>query len=179
MQENTQSPFSWGESPTLSDGPLRKRWQGLNVVLVSPEIPPNTGNIGRLCLATGAVLHLVHPLGFAIDDRTLKRAGLDYWQDVNVRHWQNRQTYRSAPLEGRRYLLTTKADKPYWEARFQPGDHLVFGCETKGLPDEILAAYPDSVRGIPIQTQHVRSLNLSSAVAVVVYEALRQLDARG
>ena len=141
-------------------------------MLVSPEIPPNTGNIGRLCLATGAVLHLVHPLGFEISDRTLKRAGLDYWRDVNVRHWQNRQTYRTAPIEGRRYLLTTKTDKPYWEARFQPGDHLVFGCETKGLPESWLNEEPENCLTIPMVG--ARSLNLATAVGIVLYEAVRQ-----
>ena len=151
------------------DGPGRG---SLNVVLVSPEIPPNTGNIGRLCLATGAILHLVHPLGFDISDRALKRAGLDYWQDVTVRHWENRRTYRSAPIEGRRYLLTTKADKPYWEARFQPGDHLVFGCETKGLPESWLNEEPENRLTIPMVG--ARSLNLATAVGIVLYEAVRQ-----
>lgn len=141
-------------------------------MLVSPEIPPNTGNIGRLCLATGAVLHLVRPLGFDIDDRTLKRAGLDYWQDVTVRHWENRQLYRSTPIQGRRYLLTTKSDRPYWDASFQPGDHLVFGCETKGLPESWLHEEPENCLTIPMCG--ARSLNLATAVGIVLYEAVRQ-----
>jgi tRNA (cytidine/uridine-2'-O-)-methyltransferase len=144
----------------------------LNVALVSPEIPPNTGNIGRLCLATGAVLHLVHPLGFDLDDRALRRAGLDYWPEVDVRHWENRQAYRAAPIAGRRYLLTTKAGKPYWEARFQPGDHLVFGCETKGLPESWLKEEPENCLTIPMVG--ARSLNLATAVGIVLYEAVRQ-----
>jgi tRNA (cytidine/uridine-2'-O-)-methyltransferase len=143
-----------------------------HVVLISPEIPPNTGNIGRLCLATGAVLHLVHPLGFDIGDRALKRAGLDYWQDVTVRHWEDRMAYRSSPATGRRYLLTTKTDKPYWQARFQPGDHLVFGCETKGLPESWLKEEPENCLTIPMVG--TRSLNLATAVGIVLYEAVRQ-----
>lgn len=143
-----------------------------HVVLVSPEIPPNTGNIGRLCLATGATLHLVHPLGFSIDDRALKRAGLDYWQDVDVTHWANRQSYRAASAIGRRYLLTTKAARPYWEARFRPGDHLVFGCETKGLPESWLQEEEENCLTIPMAG--ARSLNLATAVGIVLYEAVRQ-----
>ena len=147
-----------------------------HVVLVSPEIPPNTGNIGRLCLATDSVLHLVHPLGFSLDDRALKRAGLDYWQDVRQCQWKNREAYRAAPLAGRRYLLTTKAEKPYWEARFQPGDHLVFGCETRGLPESWLNEEPENCLTIPMTG--ARSLNLATAVGIVLFEAMRQ-QARG
>src|SRR6478672_10346859 len=99
-----------------------------NVVLVEPEIPPNTGNIGRLCLATGSSLHLVKPLGFSIDDRTLKRAGLDYWKDVQVAVWESLAALQAAqPPESRYFFLTTKTDRPYWDARFRDGDFLVFG----------------------------------------------------
>src|SRR5215470_12102017 len=109
-----------------------------NVVLVEPEIPPNTGNIGRLCLATQSTLHLVKPLGFSTDDRTLKRAGLDYWKEVNVRLWDSfpalRQTQESV---ARSFFLTTKSDRPYYDVRFRPGDFLVFGRETKGLPERL------------------------------------------
>ena len=157
--------FRWPEVP-------------LNVVLVSPEIPPNTGNIARLCAATGSRLHLVEPLGFKITDAQLRRAGLDYWDAVNVQVHPSWLACLDALKTARLFLFSTGSSRPYTQAEYRPGDTLVFGCETKGLPDDLLAAHPDSVCGIPIQTAHVRSLNLSSAVAVVVYEALRQLDAR-
>lgn len=147
-----------------------------HVVLVSPEIPPNTGNIGRLCLATDSTLHLVHPLGFHLDDRALKRAGLDYWREVRQQAWESREAYRAAPSAGRRYLLTTKASKPYWEARFEPGDHLVFGCETRGLPESWLKEEPESCLTIPMIG--TRSLNLATAVGIVLYEAVRQQACR-
>src|SRR5215813_7455107 len=106
-----------------------------NVVLVRPEIPPNTGNVGRLCLATQSTLHLIKPLGFSIDDRTLKRAGLDYWKEVDVRLWNSWSEFQDAQDAAARYfLLTTKTKRPYFEAAFRPGDFLVFGRETKGLP---------------------------------------------
>ena len=150
----------------------------LNVVLVSPEIPPNTGNIARLCAATGTRLHLVEPLGFKITDAQLRRAGLDYWDAVKVQIHPSWPACLDAIQPARLFLFSTGSSRPYTQAEYRPGDTLVFGCETKGLPDDLLAAHPDSVLGIPIRTDHVRSLNLSSAVAVVVYEALRQLDAR-
>ncbi len=147
----------------------------LHVVLVEPEIPPNTGNIGRLCLATGAHLHLVKPLGFLIDDRTLKRAGLDYWKDVNVTVWESLAELQAAqPPEARYFFLTTKTDRPYWATRFRDGDYLVFGRETKGLPEPLLAANPDSLLTIPM-TPQTRSLNLATSVGIVLYEAVRQL----
>ena len=156
------------------------RWPAapLNVVLVSPEIPPNTGNIARLCAATGTRLHLVEPLGFKITDARLKRAGLDYWDAVRVQVHPSWQACLAALPSARLWLFSTGSSRPHMRAEFRPGDILVFGCETKGLPDELLAAHADSVLGIPIRTDHVRSLNLSSAVAVAVYEALRQIDSR-
>jgi tRNA (cytidine/uridine-2'-O-)-methyltransferase len=150
----------------------------LNVVLVNPEIPPNTGNIARLCAATGTRLHLVEPLGFAIDDAQLRRAGLDYWDAVQVQVHPSWTACIEALRPSRLFLYSTGSSRRYDQAEYRPGDTLVFGCETKGLPDEMLAAHAPDVRGIPIRTEHVRSLNLSSAVAVVVYEALRQLDAQ-
>lgn len=157
------------------------RWPGipLHVVLVSPEIPPNTGNIARLCAATGTRLHLVEPLGFQITDAQLRRAGLDYWDAVQVQVHPSWAAFLDSMKPARLFLFSTGSSRRYDRAAYRPGDFLVFGCETKGLPNTLLAAHPDSVHGIPIQTQHVRSLNLSSAVAVVVYEALRQIDARG
>lgn len=145
-----------------------------HVVLVEPEIPPNTGNIGRLCLATGAHLHLVKPLGFSIDDRTLKRAGLDYWKDVQVSVWESLADLQSAQGAGARYFfLTTKTDHPYWEMRFRDGDFLVFGRETKGLPEPLLEANQESLLTIPM-TPQTRSLNLATSVGIVLYEAVRQ-----
>ena len=144
-----------------------------NVVLVEPEIPPNTGNIGRLCLATRSTLHLVRPLGFSIDDRTLKRAGLDYWNEVDVRFWDSLGTLQAAQDPVRRYFyLTTKCNRPYHAARFRPGDFLVFGRETKGLPDRLLEANSDRLLTIPMHG--TRSLNLATAVAIVLFEAVRQ-----
>jgi tRNA (cytidine/uridine-2'-O-)-methyltransferase len=156
------------------------RWPAvpLHIVLVSPEIPPNTGNIARLCAATGTRLHLVEPLGFKITDAQLRRAGLDYWDAVEVRIHASWQAYVDAIKPARLFFYSTGSARRYDQAEYRPGDTLVFGCETRGLPDELLAAHADSVLGIPIRTQHVRSLNLSSAVAIVVYEALRQIDAK-
>ena len=150
----------------------------LHVVLVSPEIPPNTGNIARLCAATGTRLHLVEPLGFTITDAQLRRAGLDYWDAVRVQVHPSWTACLDALNPARLFLFSTGSSRPYTQVEYRPGDALVFGRETQGLPDDLLAAHAGSVLGIPILTDHVRSLNLSSAVAVAVYEALRQIDAR-
>lgn len=144
-----------------------------NVVLVEPEIPPNTGNIGRLCLATGSTLHLVKPLGFAIDDRTLKRAGLDYWKEVNVQLWDSFQQLQEVQSSGRFFFLTTKSDRAYYDVQFQAGDFLVFGRETKGLPETLLAAHAKDLLTIPMRG--TRSLNLATAVGIVLFEAMRQI----
>jgi tRNA (cytidine/uridine-2'-O-)-methyltransferase len=145
-----------------------------NVVLIEPEIPPNTGNIGRLCLATGSTLHLVKPLGFSIDDRTLKRAGLDYWKEVDLKLWDSfTDLYGAVPeKEARVFFLTTKTDRPYYEVAFQPGDFLVFGRETKGLPEALLGNHSTKLLTIPMRG--TRSLNLATAVAIVLFEAVRQ-----
>jgi tRNA (cytidine/uridine-2'-O-)-methyltransferase len=144
-----------------------------NVVLIEPEIPPNTGNIGRLCLATGAALHLVKPLGFSIDDRELKRAGLDYWKEVNVRLWDSFEDFQRALVPGARlFFLTTKSDRAYFDVRFQPGDFMVFGRETRGLSERLLADHAEQLVTIPMQG--TRSLNLATAVAIVLFEAVRQ-----
>jgi tRNA (cytidine/uridine-2'-O-)-methyltransferase len=145
-----------------------------NVVLVEPEIPPNTGNIGRLCLATGSALHLIKPLGFSIDDRTLKRAGLDYWKEVDVQLWDSFEDLRrSHEASARFFFLTTKTKRPYYDVNFLAGDFLVFGRETKGLPERLLAAHPDDLLTIPMRG--TRSLNLATAVGIVLFEAVRQL----
>ena len=144
-----------------------------NVVLVEPEIPPNTGNIGRLCLATGSKLHLIKPLGFAIDDRTLKRAGLDYWKEVDVRLWDSfEELLKAEEQKARLFFLTTKSDRAYYDVRFRPGDFLVFGRETKGLPEAMLGANRERLLTIPMEG--TRSLNLATAVAIVLFEAMRQ-----
>jgi len=144
-----------------------------NVVLIEPEIPPNTGNIGRLCLATRSTLHLVQPLGFAIDDRQLQRAGLDYWKEVEVRLWPSFAALQEAQSAAARYFfLTTKTSRPYYQTRFESGDFLVFGRETKGLPEPLLHAHPDRLLTIPMHG--TRSLNLATAVAIVLFEAERQ-----
>jgi tRNA (cytidine/uridine-2'-O-)-methyltransferase len=144
-----------------------------NVVLVEPEIPPNTGNVGRLCLATGSTLHLVRPLGFSLDDRQLKRAGLDYWNEVDVQVWNSLTELRAAASAKARYFfLTTKSQRAYYDAEFRKRDFLVFGRETKGLPEELLAQNSENCLTIPMLG--IRSLNLATAVGIVLFEAVRQ-----
>ncbi|MDQ3118772.1 MAG: tRNA (cytidine(34)-2'-O)-methyltransferase [Verrucomicrobiota bacterium] len=144
-----------------------------NVVLIEPEIPPNTGNIGRLCLATGSTLHLVQPLGFDIDDRQLHRAGLDYWKEVEVRLWASFLELQAAQAaRARFFFLTTKTTRPYYQTSFDDGDFLVFGRETKGLPETLLNANSERLLTIPMRG--TRSLNLATAVAIVLFEAVRQ-----
>jgi tRNA (cytidine/uridine-2'-O-)-methyltransferase len=143
-----------------------------NVVLVEPEIPPNTGNIGRLCLATGSTLHLVKPLGFSIDDRELKRAGLDYWKEVDVQLWDSFEDLHRKHANARFFFLTTKTDRAYSDVQFRPGDFLVFGRETKGLPEPLLRDHADELLTIPMRG--TRSLNLATAVGIVLFEAVRQ-----
>ena len=147
----------------------------LNVVLIEPEIPPNTGNIGRLCLATEARLHLVGPLGFSLDDRALKRAGLDYWPEVDLVQWKSFDELKeAADNQAVFYFLTTKSVQPYWGARFSPNDYIVFGSETRGLPQSLLDEFESTALTIPQKTG--RSLNLATSVGIVLYEAVRQLN---
>jgi tRNA (cytidine/uridine-2'-O-)-methyltransferase len=147
------------------------------IVLVEPEIPPNTGNIGRLCLATGSVLHLVEPLGFSLEDKFLRRAGLDYWDQVQVRRWPNWDAFRAAqPSPARLWFLTTKTDRTYWNVAFEEGDFLVFGRETRGLPEPLLAQNAARCLTIPMGAA-TRSLNLATAVGIVLYEGMRQIRA--
>lgn len=150
-----------------------------NIVLVEPEIPPNTGSIARLCGATNSVLHLVHPLGFSVDDKHLKRAGLDYWNYVTIQHWPNLQSFLAAQQELQLYLFTTKVSRSYTSAPFTPGCFLIFGKETKGLPEEILDLYADRCYTVPMQNPHIRSLNLAMTAGIVLYEALRRFSATG
>jgi tRNA (cytidine/uridine-2'-O-)-methyltransferase len=145
-----------------------------NIVLVEPEIPPNTGSIARLCGATDSVLHLVHPLGFSTDDKHLKRAGLDYWPQVRIQHWPDLAAFLAAQDKNRLFLFSTKVERPYWQAAFRPGDFLIFGRETKGLPEEMLALHSDRCYTIPMPNPYIRSLNLAMSAGIVLYEALRQ-----
>ena len=145
-----------------------------HIVLVEPEIPPNTGNIARLCAATGTVLHLVGKLGFAIDDRQLKRAGLDYWHAVDLRLWPDLEALAAAFPAGRFWYTSKKAAKSHLQAAFRAGDFLVFGKETVGLPEGLLARLAEQCIRIPIFSPTVRSLNLSTAAGIILYEALRQ-----
>ncbi len=146
-----------------------------NVVLIEPEIPPNTGNIARLCLATKSRLHLVEPLGFSVNDRQLRRAGMDYWSQVNVQYWKSLTEFETATRPpARRFLLTTKTKRKYWDVDFRQGDYLVFGRETKGLPESLLLADSENCLTIPIDPE-ARCLNLATAVAIVLFEGVRQL----
>ena len=151
----------------------------LHVALVEPEIPPNTGNVARLCAATGAQLHLVEPLGFRIDDRELKRAGLDYWEHLGVAVHASLDEFLSATAHIRRWYLSTRGTRLYADADFQPGDMLVFGKETKGLPQRVIDAYPEFALRIPQRPGSVRSINLSTAVGVVTYAALAKIGFPG
>jgi len=146
----------------------------IRIVLVEPEIPPNTGNIARLCAATKTPLHIVGATGFRLDDRAVRRAGLDYWPQVNlVRHANLESLYESIP-EARFIYLSTKASTPYCEWQFQSDDCLIFGRETRGLPEEVLRANWERTLKIPILNPQIRSLNLATSVGIVLYEALRQ-----
>ncbi len=149
----------------------------LHVVLYQPEIPHNTGAVGRLCLATGARLHLIEPLGFSLDDKHLKRAGLDYWAEVDVQQWPSYEALQAAVApEADFYYLTTKTQRRYWDAEFsataRPDIYLVFGPETRGLPAALLAEHHASCLHIPMLG--TRSLNLATSVGIVLYEAVRQ-----
>ena len=149
----------------------------IHVVLVHPEIHWNTGNAGRTCLAAGAALHLIEPLGFSLDGKQVKRAGLDYWEHVDLRVWQDWNTFeRELPRLGEPYFFSTKASRLLWEAPLGAAESvvLVFGRETGGLPGELHEKYRDRFYAMPIDSQRVRSLNLSTSVGIAVYEVLRQ-----
>lgn len=146
----------------------------MNVVLVQPEIPPNTGNISRLCAGVNATLHLVKPLGFEISDREVRRAGLDYWDKVKIVTWESLDEFLEKNKDKRIFFFSTKAGQLYTDIKYQPDDYLVFGRETKGLPEDLIFQNSQNSATIPIDKNNVRSINLSNAVAVVLYEALRQ-----
>jgi len=163
-RKRVELDFRWPEPP-------------LNIVLIEPEIPPNTGNIARLCAATGTVLHLVEPLGFHLTDKHIRRAGLDYWEYVDIRRYPNLGIFFEKTSHLRKLYFSTSGTRNYTQAAYHPGDCLVFGNESHGLPDDLLAANPDKVYNIPIQLSRVRSLNLANSASIVLYEALRQLNA--
>lgn len=152
----------------------------LHVVLVHPEIHWNTGNAGRTCLAAGATLHLVEPLGFSLDDARVKRAGLDYWPHVDLRVWPGWNAFeKELPSLGEPYFFSTKATRILWDAPLGSSDVvLIFGRETGGLPDDVREKYSDRLVKIPVVSEHVRSLNLSTSVALAAYEAMRQRGVR-
>jgi tRNA (cytidine/uridine-2'-O-)-methyltransferase len=147
----------------------------VHVVLVAPEIPPNTGSIGRLCVATATPLHLVEPLGFVIDDKHLRRAGLDYLPHVELHRWPSWDAFAAARPPGRLLCFAARAARSYTQVAYQPDDVLVFGGESRGLPESIRRAHAGDLYGIPLHGPHVRSLNLATAVAIVLFEGLRQL----
>jgi tRNA (cytidine/uridine-2'-O-)-methyltransferase len=146
----------------------------ITVALVEPEIPPNTGNIARLCAATNTPLHIVGVTGFRMDDRALRRAGLDYWPEVQLTRHHNLDSLFTSLPEARFVYLTTKADRTYTNWQFQPDDCLVFGRETRGLPEDLLRANWSNCLRIPILNPNIRSLNLATSVGIVLFEALRQ-----
>jgi tRNA (cytidine/uridine-2'-O-)-methyltransferase len=152
----------------------------MHVVLVEPEIPPNTGNVARLCAATNTTLHLIEPLGFALDDTRLKRAGMDYWQHVQWRRWPNWAAFQSSlPPEARLWFVESSGPRLYTEAQYSAEDYLIFGRETAGLPAALLENHREGWLRIPIFNPKARSLNLSNCVALVLFEALRQQGFEG
>ncbi len=146
-----------------------------NIVLIEPEIPMNTGNIGRLSLASGSVLHLVKPFGFELDDSRLKRAGLDYWKHISLHIYENSEEFFSINKHKNMVFLSSSATKEYWSIDYKDDMFLIFGKESVGLPKELIAENSDKLYKIPIYSTHVRSLNLANAVSIVVYEGLRSI----
>lgn len=147
----------------------------MHVVLVEPEIPPNTGNVARLCAATRTTLHLIEPFGFKLDDSQLKRAGMDYWRHVEWHRWENWGAFEEKlPAAAQLWFIESGGPKPYTQVKFAPDDYLVFGRETAGLPKQLLAQHPEHWLRIPMFNPQSRSLNLSNCAALVLFEALRQ-----
>ena len=145
----------------------------MNIILHEPEIPHNTGNIGRTCVATGTALHLIKPLGFSIDEKAVKRAGLDYWDDLDIYVYEDFEDFLNKNKNAVIYMATTKAEKTYADVNYEPDSFIMFGKESAGIPEEILVKYPETSIRIPMEPS-IRSLNLSNAVAIVLYESLRQ-----
>lgn len=154
------------------------RWPDLplNIVLVEPSIPPNTGNVARLCAATGTNLHLVEPLGFDLSEKKVRRAGLDYWASVELQTWPDFDTFFRQNPDGRKFFFSTGGSQNFFEIEYRPGDYLIFGNEAVGLSENLLATYAEHCCNIPIRLDHVRSLNLSNCASIVLYEALRQIN---
>ena len=145
----------------------------LNIVLFEPEIPSNTGNIGRTCVATGTRLHLIEPLGFRLNEKAIQRAGMDYWNDLDVTTYLNYEDFLAKNPEAKIYMATTKARQTYAEVQYEEDCYIMFGKESAGIPEEILVQHPDTAIRIPMN-ENIRSLNLANSVAIVLYEALRQ-----
>jgi len=177
---DTPGPRPDPDAPARPSGPRASPFSRplFEVVLHQPEIPNNTGNIGRTCVAAACGLRLIHPLGFDLSEKACRRAGLDYWPRLGVREHADWADYRRATPGARRWLLTTRAPRSLYDADLRFGDHVVFGSETRGLPDEILAAAPDDCLAMPMAPGE-RSLNVATAVCAVVYEGLRQLRGAG
>jgi tRNA (cytidine/uridine-2'-O-)-methyltransferase len=152
-----------------------KRYKALfNIVLVEPQIPQNTGNIGRLCVATNTTLHIIEPIGFSLDEKSVRRAGLDYWKDLNVKTWKNLEEFwQENPLDENHYFATTKTDQNYFDVKFKENSFLYFGREDKGLDISILQKSLDTAITIPMVGE-TRSLNLSNSVSIILYEAIKQ-----
>lgn len=150
----------------------------MNIILHQPEIPQNTGNIGRTCVATGTKLHLIEPLGFRIDEKSLKRAGMDYWSELDYQRYASFEEFVKLHPNAKIYMATTKAHKKYTDVTFGPDDYIMFGKESAGIPEEILVDYEENCIRIPMLPS-IRSLNLSNSVAIVLYEALRQQNFEG
>jgi tRNA (cytidine/uridine-2'-O-)-methyltransferase len=146
----------------------------MTIVLLEPEIPPNTGNIARLCSLTGVSLHLIGPLGFSLSDKQIKRSGMDYWERLDYRIWTDWEEWLESHRRERFFLFTTKAKASIYRASFQTGDYLVFGRESRGIPESILAQFPQACVTIPMPSPQGRSLNLSTAAGIGLYEAMRQ-----
>jgi len=171
VQYQSQMIVGGLENPPYS---LIKGYIMFNIVLVEPQIPPNTGTIGRLCVNLGATLHLIEPLGFDIDDKAVKRAGLDYWKDLDLVVWESFDAFlEKHPIDARSYMATTKTNNLYFNAAFKKDDYILFGSETKGLDEKVLLANPEQCITIPMGGKG-RSLNLGISVGIVIYDALRQ-----
>ena len=162
-RKRVELDFQWPDPP-------------LNIVLVEPSIPPNTGNISRLCAATGTRLHLIEPLGFDISEKQVRRAGLDYWDAVELTAYPDLDVFFEQNPGGNKYYFSTAGCQQYSDVAYAAGDYLVFGNESVGLPDSLLATYPEQVVNIPIKLDAVRSLNLSNCAAIALYEALRKIN---
>jgi tRNA (cytidine/uridine-2'-O-)-methyltransferase len=144
-----------------------------NIVLFNPQIPPNTGNIGRLCVNAGAKLHIVKPIGFDISEKAVRRAGLDYWKKLDLKIWENTEEFLNSVDINRCFFATTKTNRPYFQVNFKPGDYIIFGSETKGIDEAILNRHKEKCITIPM-TKEGRSLNLAVSCGIILYEAIRQ-----